>query len=393
MANNNVAILSVTSKLDEKSAKEVAKRFGKTVEDLNSELGNISFDKVINDKLKAVDEILQKKIFKKANLSSYYNDLFKGIFDNIDDVEAMSKAVDTFSHKINMLSKAGSGQNENAFNMFETSKLDTLIGKAEKLQDIQDKIKQQTKQYNSDANKAAGKSRKISTIDKNYGNQDYSDVLESLQKSLGAEKEFTAEQKEAIGNLAKMLNLYQIMKKSSPEEGTKEAIRYSKDLLTITQKIAEEKSKVDSFTSNGASNYIKNNNLASINDVNEYTVNKSKQDYVKKSLTSLKTQEAKIQSDISGYIKDTISSKLEKQTNEAGRAIDKASKNVDNLQQKIDDLQTASQKANNNSQPLVGNVADKSDIKTLDEIEDRLLDIYELDEKGEASTSQQNIII
>ena len=45
MPNNNVAILSIMSKFDEKSAREAAKRADKVYEEALSDIGSVNFDK------------------------------------------------------------------------------------------------------------------------------------------------------------------------------------------------------------------------------------------------------------------------------------------------------------------------------------------------------------
>lgn len=286
-----------------------------------------------------------------------------------------------------MLKKASSGQDINAFNTFSAKQIDALISRTEKLAQKQEEINEKTREYNREATKIAKANRSISTIDKNYGNQDYSKTLESLKKSLGTEKEFTAEQNQSIENLAKMVNLYQIMEKSEPQKGTAEAIRYSKDLLVVTQKIKEERDKIDAFSKKGASTYITNNGLSSVDKVSEYTVNKSKEDFVKASLSNLKSQEAKLQSELTTYISDSVQKNLAKVSKEVDAVVDKAEKRVENLQNKIESLQTKSTKTGSDNS-IIGGIISETDIKSLEEIEDRLYAISDLDAEGEATKQQ-----
>ena len=251
MPNNNVAILSIMSKFDEKSAREAAKRADKVYEEALSDIGNVNFDKKLIENFDKAMNLLKNK-FKKVNLSSYTNSLLDSIFSD-KDIKEKSKDIESFISKIEMLKKASSGQDINAFNTFSVKQIDALISRTEKLAQKQEEINEKTREYNREATKIVKSNRSISTIDKNYGNQDYSKTLESLKKSLGTEKEFTAEQNRSVENLAKMVNLYQIMEKSEPQKGTAEAIRYSKDLLAVTQKIKEEREKIDSFSQKGAS--------------------------------------------------------------------------------------------------------------------------------------------
>lgn len=386
MPNNNVAILSIMSKFDEKSAREAAKRADKVYEEALSDIGNVNFDKKLIENFDKAMNLLKNK-FKKVNLSSYTNNLLDSIFSD-KDITEKSKDIELFINKIEMLKKASSGQDINAFNTFSAKQTDALISRTEKLAQKQEEINEKTREYNREATKIAKANRSISTIDKNYGNQDYSKTLESLKKSLGTEKEFTAEQNQSIENLAKMVNLYQTMEKSEPQKGTAEAIRYSKDLLAVTQKIKEERDKIDAFSKKGASTYITNNGLSSIDKVSDYTVNKSKEDFVKASLSNLKSQEAKLQSELTTYISDSVQKNLAKVSKEVDAVVDKAEKRVENLQNKIESLQTKSTKTGSDNS-IIGGIVSETDIKTLEEIEDRLFAIQdkylEVDENGYAT--------
>lgn len=385
MPNNNVAILSIMSKFDEKSAREAAKRADKVYEEALSDIGNVNFDKKLIENFDKAMNLLKNK-FKKVNLSSYTNSLLDSIFSD-KDIKEKSKDIELFISKIEMLKKASSGQDINAFNTFSAKQIDALISRTEKLAQKQEEINEKTREYNREATKIAKANRSISTIDKNYGNQDYSKTLESLKKSLGTEKEFTAEQNQSIENLAKMVNLYQVMEKSEPQKGTAEAIRYSKDLLAVTQKIKEERDKIDAFSKKGASTYITNNGLSSIDKVSDYTVSKSKEDFVKASLSNLKSQEAKLQSELTTYISDSVQKNLAKVSKEVDAVVDKAEKRVENLQNKIDSLQSKSTKTGSDNS-IIGGIVSDSDIKSLEEIEDRLYAISDLDAEGEATKQQ-----
>ena len=385
MPNNNVAILSIMSKFDEKSAREAAKRADKVYEEALSDIGNVNFDKKLIENFDKAMNLLKNK-FKKVNLSSYTNSLLDSIFSD-KDIKEKSKDIESFISKIEMLKKASSGQDINAFNTFSAKQIDALISRTEKLAEKQEEINEKTREYNREATKIAKANRSISTIDKNYGNQDYSKTLESLKKSLGTEKEFTAEQNQSIENLSKMVNLYQTMEKSEPQKGTAEAIRYSKDLLAVTQKIKEERDKIDAFSQKGASTYIANNGLSSVDKVSDYTVSKSKEDFVKASLSNLKSQEAKLQSELTTYISESVQKNLAKVSKEVDAVVDKAEKRVENLQNKIDSLQSKPSNTESNNS-VIGNIVSDSDIKSLEEIEDRLYAISDLDADGEATKQQ-----
>ena len=83
MPNNNVAILSIMSKFDEKSAREAAKRADKVYEEALSDIGNVNFDKKLIENFDKAMNLLKNK-FKKVNLSSYTNSLLDSIFSDKD---------------------------------------------------------------------------------------------------------------------------------------------------------------------------------------------------------------------------------------------------------------------------------------------------------------------
>lgn len=67
------------------------------------------------------------------NLSSYTNNLLNSLFDDNIKIEDKAKAIEDFTNKINILKKASSGQDINAFNTFSSKQIDALITKTEKL--------------------------------------------------------------------------------------------------------------------------------------------------------------------------------------------------------------------------------------------------------------------
>ena len=101
MPNNNVAILSIMSKFDEKSAREAAKRADKVYEEALSDIGNVNFDKKLIENFDKAMNLLKNK-FKKVNLSSYTNSLLDSIFSD-KDIKEKSKDIELFISKIEML--------------------------------------------------------------------------------------------------------------------------------------------------------------------------------------------------------------------------------------------------------------------------------------------------
>ena len=94
MPNNNVAILSIMSKFDEKSAREAAKRADKVYEEALSDIGNVNFDeKIVTQFNNAMNKI--KKSLKGLNLSSYTNNILDSLFSD-KDIKAVNKKIPCF---------------------------------------------------------------------------------------------------------------------------------------------------------------------------------------------------------------------------------------------------------------------------------------------------------
>ncbi len=379
MQNDSVAILSIMSKFDEKSAREAAKRANKVYEEALSDIGNVNFDRKLIENFDKAMNLLKNK-FKKVNLSSYTNDLLDSIFSD-KDIAKKSKDIETFINKISALKKASSGQDINVFNTFSTKQLDAVISKTDKLIKKQDEIEKKTLNYKNEAEKIAKTSRNYDIISKNYNATDYSKVLESLKNSLDVQKNFNAEQNKSIENLAKMINLYQAIENSAPQNGTSDAIRYSKDLLSITQKIKEESDKIDLFSDKGATAFINNNGYSSINSINDYSVIRAKEDFVANNLTTLKAQEAKLQSELTSYISNSVQKNLEKVSKEATNIIDKAEKRVEKLQNEISKPVATDNKLNQEKTSYANSII------TADFLNDGKLEINDIVELGQRIVS------
>ena len=67
MPNNTIAIVSIMSKFDEKSAREAAKRADKVYEEALSDIGNVNFDKKLIENFDKAMNLLKNK-FKKVSL-------------------------------------------------------------------------------------------------------------------------------------------------------------------------------------------------------------------------------------------------------------------------------------------------------------------------------------
>ena len=75
MPNNNVAILSLMAKFDEKSVDDAAKRLGKKTDEVLSNISDDKFSEKIVAQFDKALKTLQGSKFKKANLSPYTNGL------------------------------------------------------------------------------------------------------------------------------------------------------------------------------------------------------------------------------------------------------------------------------------------------------------------------------
>lgn len=381
MPNNNVAIISLMAKFDEKSIEDAAKKLGKTTEEALSNVGQDKFGQGIVDEFNAAMETIKKKL-KGVNLSSYTNNVLDSLFSD-KDIKEKTKDLQKFIDNISNLSKSLSGLNPNSFNSMNTKQLDAVISKQEKILSKEQEIAKKREQLEGTAKNISKQKKSVNTISKNYLVSDSEKSSESLKKLFNTENSFDKAQEKSIDNLSKMLTLYSDMEKIEPKKGTTEAIKYSTDLLTVVKEIKETASKIDLFTSGKASKFI-SDNFDSVNKVSEYNVKLSQQEYVKNELKSLNAQKSKLEKSLTDYIADTVHKNLQKISNETEQVIDKATQKTDKLQQKIDSLKGDT----DSGKPIITNIVDESQVKSLEEIEDRLYEIYDKDSDGEATNKE-----
>ena len=130
MSNNNVAVISLMAKFDEKSVEQAAKKLGKTTEEALSDIGQDKFgENIVNEFNKAMD-IIKKKL-KGVNLSSYTNNVLDSLFSK-KDIEEKTKDLQNFISNITNLSKSLSGLGNSALNSMSTKQLDSIISKQKK---------------------------------------------------------------------------------------------------------------------------------------------------------------------------------------------------------------------------------------------------------------------
>lgn len=380
MSNNNVAVISLMAKFDEKSVEQAAKKLGKTTEEALSDIGQDKFgENIVNEFNKAMD-IIKKKL-KGVNLSSYTNNVLDSLFSK-KDIEEKTKDLQNFISNITNLSKSLSGLGNSALNSMSTKQLDSIISKQKKVLEKEEEIAKKRKELESTARNIGNKSRNSSTISKNYLQSNYEQSYKSLEKLFSTEKGFTSEQQKSIKYLSEMLTLYSDMGKVEPGKGTSESIKYASDLLTVVKEINKVSKDIDLFTNGKASKFV-NKNFDSTKKVNEYNPKLAQQDFVKAGLSTLNAQKAKLEKDLTEYISKSIEKNLEKITNNAEQSIDKANQKAEKLKNTIDELHSST-----GNKPIIGKIVDDSQVKSLEEIEDRLLDLQdkylEVDKNGYA---------
>lgn len=380
MSNNNVAVISLMAKFDEKSVEQAAKKLGKTTEEALSDIGQDKFgENIVNEFNKAMD-IIKKKL-KGVNLSSYTNNVLDSLFSK-KDIQEKTKDLQNFISNITNLSKSLSGLGNSALNSMSTKQLDSIISKQKKVLEKEEEIAKKRKELESTARNIGNKSRNSSTISKNYLQSDYEQSYKSLEKLFSTEKGFTSEQQKSIKYLSEMLTLYSDMEKIEPGKGTSESIKYASDLLTVVKEINKVSKDIDSFTNGKASKFV-NKNFNSTKKVNEYNPKIAQQDFVKAGLSTLNAQKAKLEKDLTEYISKSIEKNLEKITNNAEQSIDKANQKAEKLKNTIDELHSST-----GNKPIITKIVDDSQVKSLEEIEDRLLDLQdkylEVDKNGYA---------
>lgn len=381
MSNNNVAIVSLMAKFDEKSIDQAAQKLGKTTEQALSNIGQDKFGQEIVNQFNEAIDIVKKKL-KGVNLSSYTGSILDSLISD-KDIAEKTKDLQKFISNIFNLSKSLSGLGSNALNSMTTKQLDAIIAKQEKIAKKNEEIATKTKELESTAKNIAGQKRSVSTIKKSYGELDDDKSYKSLQKVLTTETEFDNVQQKSIKHLSEMLTLYSEMEKVEPIKGTTEAIKHSANLLTVAKEIKKTTNEIDLFTGGKASKFV-SENFDSIKKINQYGTLTAQQDYVKNGLKNFNTQKVKLEKDLTEYIGQSVQKNVQKIASNAEQVIDKTAQKVDKLQEKVDNLKGTS----SSDKPIIDNIVDESQFKTLEELEDRLYSIYDKDSEGDASTKE-----
>lgn len=381
MSNNNVAIVSLMAKFDEKSIDQAAQKLGKTTEQALSNIGQDKFGQEIVNQFNEAIDIVKKKL-KGVNLSSYTGSILDSLISD-KDIAEKTKDLQKFISNIFNLSKSLSGLGSNALNSMTTKQLDAIIAKQEKIAKKNEEIATKTKELESTAKNIAGQKRSVSTIKKSYGELDDDKSYKSLQKVLTTETEFDNVQQKSIKHLSEMLTLYSEMEKVEPIKGTTEAIKHSANLLTVAKEIKKTTNEIDLFTGGKASKFV-SENFDSIKKINQYDILTAQQDYVKNGLKNFNAQKVKLEKDLTEYIGQSVQKSVQKIVSNAEQVIDKTAQKVDKLQEKVDNLKGTS----SSDKPIIDNIVDESQFKTLEELEDRLYSIYDKDSEGDASTKE-----
>lgn len=381
MSNNNVAIVSLMAKFDEKSIDQAAQKLGKTTEQALSNIGQNKFGQEIVNQFNEAMDIVKNKL-KGVNLSSYTGSILDSLISD-KDIAEKTKDLQKFISNIFNLSKSLSGLGSNALNSMTTKQLDAIIAKQEKIAKKNEEIATKTKELESTAKNIAGQKRSVSTIKKSYGELDDDKSYKSLQKVLTTETEFDNVQQKSIKHLSEMLALYSEMEKVEPVKGTTEAIKHSANLLTVAKEIKKTTNEIDLFTGGKASKFV-SENFDSIKKINQYGTLTAQQDYVKNGLKNFNAQKVKFEKDLTEYIGQSVQKNVQKMASNAEQVIDKTAQKIDKLQEKVDNLKGTS----SSDKPIIDNIVDESQFKTLEELEDRLYSIYDKDSEGDASTKE-----
>ena len=381
MPDNNIAILSLVSKFDEKSARKAAEQANTTYENAMKKLGDTKFADAIVDEFNKALKAIDGKL-KGVKLSSYQNDVLESLFSD-KTVAEKTQSIENFTKKIFALNKALSGLPANSFDGLSTKQLDVIIGRQEKIIEKQDEIERKEATVRAKANRTAKTERDYDSIEKKYGNKNYTEMSKSVQSALKGQKDFTKEQLVSIDNFSKILNLYSQMESIQPEKGTEEAISYTRDLLTVTKELKKARDEVNSFTDNKASAYI-SKNYAGVNKVDNQSLYTAKTNFVNRELSSLNSQKAKMERELNTYIGETVQKNIEKRvsdtenvinvvekkTNDLNQRIENLNKNSKNLKNTIDDLSNANQQLDN-----VGS-QNSDDLRLMNQALEEIRDTY-----------------
>lgn len=349
MPDNNIAILSLVSKFDEKSARKAAEQANTTYENAMKKLGDTKFADAIVDEFNKALKAIDGKL-KGVKLSSYQNDVLESLFSD-KTVAEKTQSIENFTKKIFALNKALSGLPSNSFDGLSTKQLDVIIGKQEKIIEKQDEIERKDAAVRAKTNRMSKAERDYGSIEKKYGNKDYTEMSKSVQSALKGQKDFTKEQLVSINNFSKILNLYSQMESIQPEKGTEEAISYTRDLLTVTKELKKARDEVNSFTDNKASAYIAKN-YSGVNKVDNQSLYTAKTNFVNRELSSLNSQKAKMERELNTYIGETVQKNIEKRVSDTENVINVVEKKANDLTQKIENLNKNSKNLKNTTDDL-----------------------------------------
>lgn len=391
MANENIAILSVMAQFDKNSVKKVARDFNRSMEDVESGLGGLNFDKELINKFNNVMNTIEKK-FKKVNLSKYQNEFLGALFNPNNGLSDFESALDNYINKIETLKEISKGKSSNIFDSFNSDQLDKVINDYDKLLKKKTELAEADSVYKNKANEIEGRS--IAKLLKSYSRFDeYKQAtnksrIDEIQKEIGVNSKLNKSQEESIERYSKLLSVFELMSKESPKEGKTEletrenAIRHNKELLNLVNEIKETEMSLGKFSKSPSaytSLLSKQEGNEYFNDFNtsefERKITMSTSKYIDAGKKTIQNTINTREKQINDLIKDIIQNNVEK----ASASADKLVQSLEEKNAMIDSkLQNRSKGnfandgfsgdiyGNMASETAVGNVINDENIKLID---------------------------
>lgn len=243
----------------------LAKELGRTEQDIENEINNFNFSEDLKNKIIKEFEKAEKSLGGRS--FTFSKDLFKNLFDADGAEEQINEIVKTFENKIESLIRVKDRiNNDEIFFKIDTTQLDELIKKEEKLIELEEKRRNLLNN---------GKSVSGNTKSRNKIQQEIDDIISNLNIDSGKlidSKEVQQEvnkSKKSIKELKKELNsIYN--RGISPDTTNKKQIDDMKQYVKLYHEYVElvksSGGTVDGELEGGFNYFLNNNEVKAYND-------------------------------------------------------------------------------------------------------------------------------
>lgn len=294
MANDVISLLKIGFQIDDKTLnKEVSaviKETGKTAQGEIDKFGKLDFSKSLIGKVDETLALLKGKL-KKADLSPILTEMLEKTFST-SSLKEKEQAILSLVEKVELLSNAVGRMGNTSLVGFNQREINAVINAQKKIEEKEKKYTAKRSELVSSASRVRA-TKDIGKLEKMYSANDSSSletqskITEKIQEAVSKKGKINQETSTEIQNLGRCLSLYTSMESAKPERGTKEAVRYAKEVWYLYEKIVESAKKIDSSTGNKAAlNYV-HDNYKSMNNLQENSWKVLAEDYGKKNTSDM----------------------------------------------------------------------------------------------------------